>query len=398
LLDFSQVTSQIRMFAQESVRTQPLFEAAKTEARQRLRDSGPPWEATRERIAVSRTSWLVAAWREPPDRVTPAPPRPLPCVVLAADGSQIVSDRHDLAPCYLLNVGCIALRYGTGERALLTSRPQLSPPEDDLADEVQGEQVAIAPKRLGMRRLLAELEGLTDLIAEHAPRAVPMLAICDGSLILWPLETETETFRAEALEQFQAHLALAQQNRVPLVGYISLPQSRDVVNSLRVFRCPKESANCDRYCPNRNKPKPDFIAPPCSGTERITDADLFRQALQPGERSAVFGSRSKILFQYAEEHRICFFYLHTGAEIARVEIPAWVADDPELLQQAHALCMDQAQKGGGYPVALAEAHEQAIVRGPERDAFFTLMERAFVTTHQTVTTTQKALAKRARRV
>ncbi|HLK58514.1 MAG TPA: DNA double-strand break repair nuclease NurA, partial [Chthonomonadaceae bacterium] len=349
-------------------------------------------------IADSRTSWLVAEWREPPETIHPAPPRPLPCVVLAADGSQIVSDRHDLAPCYLLNVGCIALRYGTGERALLTSRPQLSPPDEDMADEVQGEQVAIAPKRLAIRRLLAELAGLAELITDHAPRAVPMLALCDGSLILWPLETEAETFRAEALAQFQAQLEIARQNRAPLVGYISLPQSRDVVNSLRVFRCPHARVNCDVYCPNRSMPKPAYVMPDCAGTERITDADLFRHVLKPGERSAIYGSSSPILQRYEDAHRICFFYLHTGVEVARVEIPAWVAEEPELLAQTHALCMDQAQKGGGYPVALAEAHEQAIVRGPEREAFFTLMERAFVTSHHTVTTTQKALAKRARRV
>ena len=52
--------------------------------------------------------------------------------MFAADGSQIVSDRHDIALCYLLNIGLIALRYGTGERATLTSRPYLALPEDDL--------------------------------------------------------------------------------------------------------------------------------------------------------------------------------------------------------------------------------------------------------------------------
>ena len=398
MLDFNQVTSQIRSFAQESVRTRPLYEAAGTEAHQRLNEAGPTWEYVRERIALSRTSWLVAGWLESPDSIIPAPPRPMPCVVLAADGSQIVSDRHDLAPCYLLNVGCISLRYGTGERALLTSRPMLSPPDEEMSEEVQGEQVAIAPKRLAIRRLLAELASLTELITDHAPRAIPMLALCDGSLILWPLETETMEFRLEALNQFQEHLASAQRNRTPLVGYISLPQSRDVVNSLRLFRCPKQTVNCDLYCPKRNRPKPDFVAPDCSGTERITDSELFRRVLKPGERSAVFSSRSKILQYYQPDQQICFFYLHTGAEVARVEFPAWVAEDPELLSLTHALCMDQAQKGGGYPVALAEAHEQAIVRGPERDAFFTLMERAFVTHHQTVSTTQKALSKRARRV
>ena len=120
--------------------------------------------------------------------------------------------------------------------------------------------------------------------------------------------------------------------------------------------------------------------------------------LEPGERSAIFGSRSQILNTYAPHHRIRFFYLHTGREVARVEIPAWVADDPELLALTHALCWDQARKGDGYPVALAEAHEQAIVRGAEKAAFFQMMQRAFVATGQPVSTTQKALSKRARRI
>ena len=186
--------------------------------------------------------------------------------------------------------------------------------------------------------------------------------------------------------------------RVPIAGYISAPQSRDVVNALRVFACPHELSNCDRFCPQHSKPRPEYVAPPCAGTEMVRDADLFARLLQPGERSAVFGSRSQILNAYAPSQRIRFFYLHTGREVARVEIPAWVSDDPELLQLTHTLCWDQARKGDGYPVALAEAHEQAIVRGAEKAAFFQMMQRAFVATGQPVTTTQKALSKRARRI
>jgi hypothetical protein len=399
MLDFAQITVQIREFAADRLRALPQQQAAWEEARRRLHESGPLWEETQTKIAHSRTSWLVAAWHEPPDRAHAAPPRPLPCTVLAADGSQIVSDRHDITLCYLINVGLIALRYGTGERATLTSRPSLAPPDDDLLDEFQGEQAVIVPKRLAMRRLLAEFAGLAAMIVENAPAASgPTLALSDGSLILWPLETEHDEFRAASLAAFESHLETARQHNVPIVGYISQPTSRDVVNALRVFRCPHPQANCDRYCPHRQKPKPHYVAPDCAGTERLTDADLFFDLLQPGERSAVFGSRSQILGSYRPDNRICFFYLHTGLEVARVEIPAWAATDPDLLALTHALCYDQAQKGDGYPVALAEAHEQAIVRGAERAAFFHLMEREFVHSRLPVAVTRKAASKRARRV
>lgn len=406
MLDFTQVTTQIQSFASEREAALPRLEAALREAERRLRASGPTWEATRDKIAGSKTSWLVASWHEASDTAYDAPIAPLPCAVYAADGSQIVSDRHDIALCYLLNIGLIALRYGTGERALLTSRPHLALPDDDLLDEFQGEQAAIVPKRLGIRRLLEEMAGLIYLIGDVPLSALASsdaiksssLALFDGSLILWPLETEKEDFRAESIRIFEAHLGQARERRVPLVGYISDPQSRDVVNALRVFHCPHERANCDMHCPQRSKPRPTYIAPDCAGTEAIHDADLFARLLQPGERSPIYGSSSQILKEYRDENRIHFFYLHTGREVARIEMPAWVCRDPELLALTHALCYDQACKGDGYPVALAEAHEQAVVRAAEKSAFFAMMQRAFVTSGQPISITQKAVSKRARRV
>lgn len=397
MLDFSQVVAQISAFTAEQVGTQSLFQSALQEAGRRLGTAAPKWEVVRGRIAESRTSWLVAEWCDSPEIRCVAPPRPTPCAVLAADGSQIVSDRHEFALCYLLNIGLIALRYGPEASACLRSRPTLYCAEDDPEEMAQGEQAAIAPRRLAMRRLLAECAGLSELAADLSDDT-PAAALLDGSLILWPLESETDTFRAESLTQFQQQLDTFHARRIPFVGYISRPASRDVVNSLRVSHCPHERADCDHYCPNRSKPRSHYVAPDCLGTERVTDADLFALILQPGERSAVFGSQSKILTLYRESHRIRFFYLHTGDEIARVEIPHWVAADAQLLDRTHALCLDQIHKGDGYPVALAEAHEQAVIRAPERDAFFQLLERDFVQARQTVTLSRKAASKRARRI
>ena len=394
MLDFSQVTNQIQAFTQERERALPRLQAALREAGDRLRASGETWAQTQEKIAQSRTSWLVAGWTEPPDVVYDAPVRPAVHTVLAADGSQIVSERHDICQCYLLNIGLIALRYGTGERATLTSRPSLDFPDDDLLNVSEGDQATIAGKRLALRRLLAEFAGLSDLM----PTGVPTLALSDGTLILWMLETETEAFRMQTLDAFQKHLGMARTQGVPVVGYISQPQSRDVVNSLRVSVCPHDRADCDHHCPNPNKPRQPLSPPPCAYPDRIMDHELFASLLCPGQRSAVFRSQSKIFAAYRPENCVTFFYLHTGREVARIEMPAWVSDDPELLALTHALCWDQCCKGDGYPVALAEAHEQAVVRAAEKTAFFQMMQRAFVASGQPVSITQKALSKRARRV
>jgi hypothetical protein len=42
------------------------------------------------------------------------------------------------------------------------------------------------------------------------------------------------------------------------------------------------------------------------------------------------------------------------------------------------MVLAQVQKGYGYPVALAEAHNQAVVRGGDRHRFFALLERELI--------------------
>jgi NurA-like 5'-3' nuclease len=62
------------------------------------------------------------------------------------------------------------------------------------------------------------------------------------------------------------------------------------------------------------------------------------------------------------------------SDVARLEFPIWVAQRDDWLDQIHALTLAQIEKGDGYPLALMEAHEQAVVRGEEREMFYALLE------------------------
>ena len=73
--------------------------------------------------------------------------------------------------------------------------------------------------------------------------------------------------------------------------------------------------------------------------------------------------------EYPEGQHIFFYYLNTGQEIARVEVPQWAAQDPELLSLGHGLMVQQCCKGQGYPVVISEAHEQAVINGLDRRLF-----------------------------
>ena len=95
--------------------------------------------------------------------------------------------------------------------------------------------------------------------------------------------------------------------------------------------------------------------------------------LEPGHRSPLYRS-SHLAARFAlglatGQEWSHFYYLNGSAEIARVESPDWLADDPELLALSRAMLVKQCQLGLGYPVAISEAHEQAVISGHDRQEF-----------------------------
>src|SRR6185369_1935000 len=73
---------------------------------------------------------LALPTHEPLDHCPAAPAAPARCAVMAVDGSQIEPDFHEVAPCYLINVGHALLRYGRGAAGTrLASVPTLFYPE-----------------------------------------------------------------------------------------------------------------------------------------------------------------------------------------------------------------------------------------------------------------------------
>ncbi len=122
--------------------------------------------------------------------------------------------------------------------------------------------------------------------------------------------------------------------------------------------------------------------------------------LRPGDRSARFASRSPVLRHYGDgpEAGIEFVYLNAGAELVRLEMPAWVGADVATLDLVHAVVHDGCRRGWGYPPALAEAHEQAVIRGGDRDAFLRLVSEALNGEGRPAEVSQKQLSKNRRAV
>jgi hypothetical protein len=388
MLELAQIINEIDALTAETgeriQRVSEQMERALTQARM----DPAAWREQMGRIENAKTRWLVALplSEAPVATALGQPPLPSRYSALATDGSQIPLDRHELAPCYVLNIGEIALHYGAPERSRLASRATLHYKEDDiLLSGAEGEQAYVTDREISTRRTLAEARALGELIAQNSARENG-IAIYDGTLILWSQEAEPDRDEKRVIGDFCAFLRLAQEARVPVASYLSSPGSREVVNALRISLCPD-----DNPCPHKTG---DW---PCLSINRVSDAALFAMLLSPGERSPLFASQSRVLnFYEPEDQRIAFYYLHAGAEIVRVETPLWVARDESLVARTHALILDQVKKGNGYPVCLMEAHEQAVVRGPEREAFFRLVQNSFVRNDVPVRITRKAVAKRTR--
>jgi GNAT superfamily N-acetyltransferase len=363
-----------------------------------LNDKSLDLDKLAKKIEASQTTWLVAGLV---DGLSPRyKPLPLPpdFSVVATDGSNIDVDRHKSTRCYLINIGSVVLRYGAKPEARLEGSPTLYFGDEDLVlapNGAKGREQPIEGVLLGIKRAVDECRQLARLAAE-LPKDSPALALLDGSLILWGLAGQTyPEFVTEALldKGFLSCLdemrKLTKERRLALASYISFPRSTDVVNALRVALCPHDIIDTDRLCKGCQSRD-------CDKVDGVRDRDLFAGVLAPGERSALFSSQSKIVRDHYGGHWVYFFYVRVDDEIARVELPQWAARDKDLLELTHALVLDQCRRGQGYPVALAEAHEQAVVTATDKESFWQLVEASMIEEKMPSPTSAKSFSKRTR--
>lgn len=128
--------------------------------------------------------------------------------------------------------------------------------------------------------------------------------------------------------------------------------------------------------------------------EHVTDVHVAQFFMQPFTRSTVFKHQSALSMLYPPAIRPYFFYLHVGLEVVRVEIPAWIAEDQSRTDIVAAMILDNARKGNGYPVVLAEAHEQSVVKGPDRDFFYHMIQKIGMSNNRHIALSPKSLKKR----
>jgi hypothetical protein len=312
----------------------------------------------------------------------PLPPHPARVNILAADGSQIYPDRHGVALYYLINVGSIVFRHGTGEAPQTHTAPEVFYEDADLYEEDGGQ---IPSVKIDAERDLRELGELARLSQAESP-AAPTLALLDNGLLLYiTLQSPNQKLSDEILRGYLRRLDRLRDSGGLVAGVVDRPRASGVVRLLRL-----SALNPDEVTEDNLRDLGPF--------RHITDGMLFT-FLKPGERSALFENASPANQDHYKPagHTVYFFYLNAGRAgkeaLLRVEVPEWVAQDKAKLDLVHAALVEQCRVTDGFPYVLMRAHELAVVTLGERREFEQMVTGALLRRGLSPGISQKAQGK-----
>ena len=283
------------------------------------------------------------------DACTPEPKSPSSYPLLAADGSQILPDRHASLHYSLVNVGAIAFQPGSGLAPVIFTDSSLL-----FADDLFTETGMLTGEAIEQRRDIAERRKLLELASSYS---TPVIALTDGPVELWGAKNGAEGEYRKNLEIHRSVLSQLRERKAIVAGYVDKPGADLVVRLLEIALCSSEQEfqNIRVFHPLRG----------------VTDRWLF-DWLDPGSRSTIFGLQSTSRQHYTGDLSLHFFYLNVGyakhASLVRVEIPRWVAEDDKQIDHLHAALLQQCRLMGArpYPYILARAHEIAVVKYEEK--------------------------------
>ena len=149
-----------------------------------------------------------------------------PVTLLAADGSQILPDRHSEVLYSLVNVGAIAIQPGSGQSPQVFTDSSLL-----FADELYTETGILTEEAIEQRRDIAERRKLLELAPDFP---APVLALTDGPVELWGAKNGSEGDYRKNLEIHKSVLSQLQAKNVTVAGYVDKPGADLVVRTLEI--------------------------------------------------------------------------------------------------------------------------------------------------------------------
>jgi hypothetical protein len=360
-LNFQQVFDKIKQIGMGAKARQESLEALRIQARALLDSWADKGAELRDKVERARQAdsnlRCALPLDERLDASTPEPALPNSVTLLAADGSQILPDRHAAVQYSLVNVGAIAMQPGSGQSPEVFTDSSLL-----YADELYTGTGMVTGEAIEQRRDIAERRKLLELAPDYP---APVIALSDGPVELWGAKNGGEDDYRKNLEIHKSVLSQLQAKDVTVAGYVDKPGADLVVRTLEIagFSTDDEYKNIRKIHTLRE----------------VTDRWLYG-FLPAGHRSAVFGLQSSSRLHYTGDLALHFFYLNVGEpkhpSLVRVEFPRWVAEDGGKLNLLHAALLQQCRVMGArpYPYILQRAHEVAVVKFEEKKQVEQMLE------------------------
>lgn len=269
---------------------------------------------------------------------------------IGIDGSQIYPDKHEGFNYGLINIATVNIEYKQKSRVKFYTVPTV------ITEAVVGD--SLSPDLINCQRTQFEFEAGLNFNELSNPQIYSnkKLILFDGSLIFWHLESKEDNIKQYFLEKYLETFKNFYTQKAVYCSYISLPQSKDIINILRLAQ-------------EENKFGENIEL------DLIVDVEIIGSFLGYGCRSSIFMIDSSISKFYPTEDCPCFIYLNVGSEIIRVEFPYWIAKNIDTVEMICSLVLDQCNKGLGYPVVLSLAHEQAVIKATDRDFFYLTLNK-----------------------
>ncbi|MCL5273717.1 MAG: DNA double-strand break repair nuclease NurA [Chloroflexi bacterium] len=391
-LDVAQLIPQLRQMSAQSTEMrqwrlqratemrrvfQPAFDVSVIDAAQakidRLQDVR--WSAARFN-AGERLNQFYEIGEEPKDYA-----------LISSDGSQIMPDRHKAVQYAAIQVASACIVYGQSgktpdvERALKAAQHKhirfLG--EVELYDESTGD--LISPGEISAERDLLEIEQLADQCQRFYSAGLRPIAVADGSLVPFSLLNEpfvrNNAPRAtEQLERINRAFDRMRNCGAIVAGYIERPNSNTVARACALADIPAEVIDDDAQLRQHLRRLEQNM-------RGITDRTLLESILPANQRTALFQPSWLInapAYLGRSGHTMVGCYLAIGPSaplIARLEMPSWCAA-PEQVGVLSRIMVRHTHMGGGYPLCLKAAHEEAVLAHSDEQAIDRIIQRNLI--------------------
>jgi hypothetical protein len=300
--------------------------------------------------------------------------------VLAVDGSQITPSTDYSVPIGAVQVGWFVNRHDSALPYEKDIRFEVLVP-DDL--EVEGASESFPDLQVNVRRFELECRVIVEFMrrttAEGPPNGQRPLCIFDGSFAISFAAQMRGDLQKRYVGAVREMLAVSEETRVPVVGYVDGSHARDLAWMLH------------------------WLAPE-TAQPAVGDAALLRPLMRWGDRSeALQCARDDRLFERLDPDwdyydRVHVVYLKTTQPNppCRLDLPAWLLEAGEL-ERVIDLVRAECVAGTGYPYGMETADAVAVITMADRERFYRTFQELLDGLGIPLRYARKAYSKRQRR-